>query len=53
MIRRSFPLLQILVIAKALNGRSYGGSPPVPVQKAALPLLAAVGRLRGYRASYQ
>lgn len=46
------PLLQILVVARATAGRSYGGSPPVAVQKALLPLGAAVGRLRGYRPSY-
>lgn len=34
------------------NGRSYGAAPPVPIQKASLPLLAAIGRLRGYRAHY-
>lgn len=41
------PLLQILVIAKATDGRSYAGSPPIAIQKASLPLLAAIGRLRG------
>jgi len=46
------PLLQILVITRETNGRSYGASPPVAVQKASLPLLAAFGRLRGYRPSY-
>jgi mannose-6-phosphate isomerase-like protein (cupin superfamily) len=46
------PLLQILVIAQATNGRSYGASPPVGVQKVALPFLAAFGRLRGYKPSY-
>ena len=46
------PLLQILVIAKATDGRSYGARPSVAVQKAALPLLAAIGRLRGYKADY-
>ncbi len=50
--QEELPLLQILVIAKATNGRSYGGSPPVAIQKAALPLLAAFGRVRGYRPSY-
>jgi hypothetical protein len=40
------------VIAKATDGRSYGASPPVGVQKATLPLLAAFGRLRGYKPSY-
>jgi quercetin dioxygenase-like cupin family protein len=42
------PLLQILVIAKATDGRSYGAFPPVAIQKLSLPLLAAIGRLRGY-----
>jgi mannose-6-phosphate isomerase-like protein (cupin superfamily) len=46
------PLLQIFVTSKATNGRSWAGSPPVAIQKASLSLLAAVGRLRGYRASY-
>jgi mannose-6-phosphate isomerase-like protein (cupin superfamily) len=46
------PILQIFVTSKATNGRSWAGSPPVGVQKAALPLMAAVGRLRGYKPSY-
>lgn len=46
------PLLQIFVTSRATNGRSWAGSPPIPVQKASLPLLAAIGRLRGYRPSY-
>jgi quercetin dioxygenase-like cupin family protein len=46
------PLLQIFVTSQATNGRSWAESPPVAVQKASLPLLAAVGRLRGYRSSY-
>jgi mannose-6-phosphate isomerase-like protein (cupin superfamily) len=50
--QEELPLLQILVIAKATDGRSYGASPPVAIQKAALPLMAAFGRLRGYKASY-
>jgi mannose-6-phosphate isomerase-like protein (cupin superfamily) len=50
--QEELPLLQILVIAKATNGRSYGGSPPVAIQKASLPLLAAFGRLRGYKPTY-
>jgi mannose-6-phosphate isomerase-like protein (cupin superfamily) len=50
--QEELPLLQILVIAKATNGRSYGGSPPVAVQKLALPFLAGFGRLRGYKPSY-
>jgi mannose-6-phosphate isomerase-like protein (cupin superfamily) len=50
--QEELPLLQILVVAKAMNGRSYGASPPVRVQKAVLPLLAGFGRLRGYKPSY-
>jgi mannose-6-phosphate isomerase-like protein (cupin superfamily) len=50
--QEELPLLQILVIAKATGGRSYGGTPPVAIQKAALPFLAAFGRLRGYKPSY-
>jgi mannose-6-phosphate isomerase-like protein (cupin superfamily) len=46
------PLLQILVVSRATSGRSYGASPPVPVQKALLPVMSAVGRLRGYKPSY-
>jgi mannose-6-phosphate isomerase-like protein (cupin superfamily) len=50
--QEELPLLQILVVARATGGRSYGGSPPVPVQKALLPVMAAVGRMRGYKPSY-
>jgi hypothetical protein len=42
----------IEVIAKATDGRSYGAFPPVAIQKLSLPVLAAIGRLRGYRARY-
>ena len=54
--QEEMPLLQILVIAQATHGRSYGAAamaPPVPIQKATLPFLAFFGRaVRGYRASY-
>ncbi len=50
--QEELPLLQILVVAQATNGRSYGASPPVGVQKLALPFLSAFGRLRGYKPSY-
>jgi mannose-6-phosphate isomerase-like protein (cupin superfamily) len=50
--QEEMPLLQILVVARATNGRSYGATPPVPVQKVLLPLAAAIGRRRGYRPSY-
>jgi mannose-6-phosphate isomerase-like protein (cupin superfamily) len=46
------PLLQVLVIAKATDGRSFTTRAPVAIQKATLPLLAAIGRMRGYRPSY-
>jgi hypothetical protein len=51
--QEEMPLLQILVITQATHGRSYGGFPPVAIQKALLPLLAGVGRLRGYKPSYE
>jgi mannose-6-phosphate isomerase-like protein (cupin superfamily) len=50
--QEEMPFLQIVVISKATNGRSWGGSPAVGIQKASLPVLAAIGRLRGYRPSY-
>jgi mannose-6-phosphate isomerase-like protein (cupin superfamily) len=46
------PLLQILVIARDTNARSWAAKPPVAIQKASLPLLAAIGRLRGYKPHY-
>jgi mannose-6-phosphate isomerase-like protein (cupin superfamily) len=51
--QEEMPLLQILVIAKEFNGRSYGGFPPVAVQRATLPLLAVAGRMWGYQPSYE
>jgi mannose-6-phosphate isomerase-like protein (cupin superfamily) len=44
------PLLQILVIARASNGQSFAAGAPRWLQNATLPLVAAVGRLRGYNA---
>ena len=44
------PLLQILVIARASDVQSFAAGPPRWLQKATLPLLAGIGRLRGYRA---
>ncbi|MGZ5326627.1 MAG: cupin domain-containing protein, partial [Solirubrobacterales bacterium] len=46
------PLLQIFVLVKEYDGRSYRAGIPVGLQKATLPLIAAIARLRGYRASY-
>jgi quercetin dioxygenase-like cupin family protein len=43
-------LLQILVIARASDGQSFAAGPPRWLQNATLPLIAAVGRLRGFKA---
>jgi mannose-6-phosphate isomerase-like protein (cupin superfamily) len=43
-------LLQILVIARASDGKSYADGPPRRFQDFTLPLIAAIGRLRGYKA---
>jgi len=43
-------LLQILVIAQASDGQSYASRPPRWLQRATLPLVSAIGRMRGYRA---
>jgi hypothetical protein len=52
-IEDEMPLLRILVIARETDGRSHGASPPVAIQKLSLPLLPAVGRLRGYKPTYE
>lgn len=46
------PLLQILSIARATGADSYRAGVPRALQRAGLPLAAAIARLRGYRASY-
>jgi hypothetical protein len=46
------PLLQILLIARQTGERSYRAGVPVALQRATLPLVAGLARLRGYRASY-
>jgi mannose-6-phosphate isomerase-like protein (cupin superfamily) len=43
------PILKILFLAKAFDGQSFRAGVPIELQKALLPLAAAVGRLRGYR----
>jgi mannose-6-phosphate isomerase-like protein (cupin superfamily) len=47
------PLMQILAIARATNGESYRAGIPRGIQKATLPLIAAVARLRGFKTSYE
>ena len=44
------PFLQLLVIAQATDSQSFAAQPPRAIQRATAPLLAAIGRLRGYRA---
>jgi mannose-6-phosphate isomerase-like protein (cupin superfamily) len=47
-----FPDLQLFVILHATSAQSYAANLPIGLQRAALPLLALIGRLRGYRPSY-
>lgn len=46
------PLMQILVIAKETGGKSYLAGVPRALQALTLPLVAAIARMRGYRAAY-
>jgi mannose-6-phosphate isomerase-like protein (cupin superfamily) len=46
------PLMQILVIARATDARSYTTRVPKLIQQVTLPLTAALARLRGYKLSY-
>lgn len=46
------PLLQILLIARVTGGRSYRAGVPRALQQLSLPLVAAIARMRGFRASY-
>ena len=45
-------LMQILVLASAAGGESYTSRVPRILQRASLPLVAALGRLRRYKPSY-
>jgi hypothetical protein len=47
-----FPDLQLFVILNATKAESYAAKLPVRLQRATLPLLAAIGRMRGYRPRY-
>ena len=44
------PLLQILALAADTDGQSYRAGIPVAMQRASLPLVKRIARLRGYRA---
>jgi hypothetical protein len=46
------PLLQILVIARETGGKSYRAGVPKVIQDLSLPLIAAIARMRGFRAAY-
>ena len=46
-----FPQLQLFVILRAYEADSWGDGPPIALQRALMPLLAALGRVRGYKAS--
>ena len=43
-----FPMLQLFVILSATGAQSYAANLPVALQRTTLPLLGAIGRLRGY-----
>jgi len=43
---------QLFVCLHAFKAKSYAAGPPVGLQRVFLPLLAFVGRLRGYKPSY-
>jgi hypothetical protein len=47
-----FSQLQLFVILHDTKAQSYAAGLPIPLQKAALPLLAAIGRRRGYKPRY-
>jgi len=45
-------LLQLAVIGNEIESQTFNAGIPIPIQRAALPVLAMVGRLLGYRARY-
>lgn len=47
-----FPALQLMTILRATRAQSFAAGPPRALQKVFIPVAAAVGRLRGYRARY-
>jgi mannose-6-phosphate isomerase-like protein (cupin superfamily) len=42
------PVLQVMRIIRETNAQTFAARPPIPIQKAALPLAAAIARMRGY-----
>jgi mannose-6-phosphate isomerase-like protein (cupin superfamily) len=47
-----FPDLQLFVVLQATRAQSFRAGPPLALQKPVIALGALVGRLRGYRPSY-
>jgi mannose-6-phosphate isomerase-like protein (cupin superfamily) len=45
-------LLQLAVIGNEIKSQTFNAGIPIPLQRLALPVLAMVGRLIGYRARY-
>ena len=45
-------LLQLAVIGSEIESQTFNARIPIPLQRGALPLLAMIGRLLGYRARY-
>jgi hypothetical protein len=45
-------LLQMAVIGNEIKSQTFNAGIPIPLQRLALPLLARIGRLLGYRARY-
>jgi oxalate decarboxylase/phosphoglucose isomerase-like protein (cupin superfamily) len=45
-------LLQLAVIANEIESQTFNAGIPIPLQRLALPVLALIGRLLGYRARY-
>ena len=43
------PLIQIIALIYASEGRSFGVGPPRWLQRLTAPVIAAIARLRGYR----
>jgi mannose-6-phosphate isomerase-like protein (cupin superfamily) len=50
--QENFPQLQLFVILHATKAQSFAAGPPLALQRALLPAMAAAGRLRGYKPHY-
>jgi hypothetical protein len=45
-------LLQLAVIGNEIESQTFNAGIPIPVQRLALPVLAMIGKLLGYRSRY-